>query len=348
MCSTLFHVPARLAIGPWTLPVFGWGLLLAVWAVAGGLAVARAARQQGLAAALVSLGPSLAIVGAVVLWVAPALVEDRGVPVRGYGVMLLAAAVAGTWLAVRRGRVVGFDTDTILGLGLWIFVAGIIGARLFFVIEYHDEFFRPGEPLAASLARAAFFPNGGLVVFGALPTAALAAWWYARRHGLPLLRLADAIAPALLVGLAIGRVGCFLNGCCYGGPTDLPWGVSFPAGSPPAAAFPAAGGASVAVHPAQLYAAIDAAVLALVAIAFTPLARREGAVFALVLTLHPVARILLEIIRVDEQPALGTPLSISQLVSLVLLGLAAALWWWVLRGPPARPRFDGHRPPTSH
>lgn len=270
------------------------------------------------------------------------------VPVRGYGVMLLVAVLAGTLLSVRRGRAARLDPDHVVGLAFWVFVAGLVGARLFFVIEYHEEFFRRGESLVASLARVAAIPNGGLVVFGALPTAGLAAWWYARRHGLPLLRLADVAAPGLLLGLAIGRVGCFLNGCCYGGPTDLPWAVSFPEGSPPAWAFPAAGGRSLPVHPAQLYAAIDAALLAIVACAFTPLARREGAVFALVLTLHPVSRILLEMIRVDEQPALGTPLSISQLVSLVLLGLAAVLWWWVLRGPPAAPRFDGRALPSPH
>lgn len=348
MRSTLFHVPMQVGIGPWQVPLFGWGLLLAVWAACGGVAFARAARRQGVAAAAGSLGPSLAIVGAVLLWIAPALADEQGVPVRGYGVMLLVAAVAGTWLSVRRGRAAGFDADTILGLGLWIFVAGLVGARLFFVIEYHDEFFRAGEPLGASLARVAFIPNGGLVVFGALPTAALAAWWYARRHGLPVLRLADVVAPGLLVGLAIGRVGCFLNGCCYGGPTDLPWGVSFPPASPPAVAFPAAEGWSVRVHPAQLYAAIDAALLALLALALPSSGRRAGAVFALVLTLHPLSRILLEIIRVDEKPALGTPLSISQLVSVLLLGLAAALWWWVCREPASPTRFDGGHPRTSH
>jgi prolipoprotein diacylglyceryltransferase len=92
----------------------------------------------------------------------------------------------------------------------------------------------------------------------------------------------------------------------------------------------------VPVHPAQLYAAIDAALLAILAVAWTPLARRRGEVFALVLTLHPISRMLLEAIRVDEPPALNTPFSISQLVSLVLLALAAALWWWIGRQAPAQ------------
>jgi phosphatidylglycerol---prolipoprotein diacylglyceryl transferase len=90
---------------------------------------------------------------------------------------------------------------------------------------------------------------------------------------------------------------------------------------------------SLPVHPAQLYAAVDAALLALLAVVFTPLARRDGEVFALVLTLHPLSRLLLEAIRVDEPPALGTPFSISQLVSLVLLAAAVALWWHLSRQP---------------
>ena len=87
------------------------------------------------------------------------------------------------------------------------------------------------------------------------------------------------------------------------------------------------------MHPAQLYAAIDAGLLAAVAMAFTPLARRPGEVFALVLTLHPISRLLLEGIRIDEPPMFGTGLSISQLVSIVLLALATALWWWLSRQP---------------
>jgi len=216
------------------------------------------------------------------------------------------------------------------------------------VLQYHDTFFPPGRPLGQAILDAINVPAGGLVVFGSLPTAGAAAWWFARRRGLPFLRLADCVVPGMLLGLAIGRIGCFLNGCCYGGPCDLPWAVRFPPESPPwldqaargLLPSPDAAGSqawSLPIHPAQLYAAIDAAMLAAVAMLFTPLSRRDGQVFALVLTLHPLSRLLLEAIRVDEPPALGTPLSISQLVSLVLLALAAALWWWIARQPPLGP-----------
>ena len=340
MQSTLFHIPAHLG----SLPLFGWGLLLALWAVGGGGVLAWTVAREGLSRALAALGVPLAAAGAFILWGLPALDDGAGVPIRGYGVMLLVAATAGTWLSVRRGRAVGIDADTILALGMEIFLWGLVGARLFYVIEYREQFFAADRSLPAALAQVLNIAQGGLVVFGSLPTAAIAAWLFARRRGLDILQLADVIAPGLLVGLALGRLGCFLNGCCYGGPCDLPWAVRFPPDSPPwldqaaRGLLPAPVPGQPApwsrpVHPAQLYAAIDAALLAALAIAFTPVARRRGAVFALVLTLHPISRMLLEAIRIDEPPALGTAFSISQLVSLVLLALAAALWWWIARQP---------------
>lgn len=343
MRSILFHIPGRIG----TLTLFGWGLLLAVWALIAAVALVVAIRRHGLSRALGQLGPVVAGAGAFIAWGLPALDDGQGVPVRGYGAMLLAAAAAGTWLSVIRGRRMGFDADTILALAVEVFLWGLVGARLFYVIEYHDQFFPPGRPWSAAIPGVFNLAAGGLVVFGSLPTAAAATWWFTRRRGLSLPRLADCIAPGLLLGLAIGRVGCFLNGCCFGGPCDLPWGVRFPPESPPwldqvargllpADGGTAAGNWSLPIHPAQLYAAIDAALLAWLAVCFTPAARRDGEVFALVLTLHPISRILLEIIRVDEPPALGTPLSISQLVSVVLLICAAVAWIVIWQQPPTR------------
>lgn len=353
MVSTLFHIPSRIGNAETGVPLFGFGLLLVLWAIAAVASTLWVAWRSGWSAAVQSLLLPLSLIGVMIAWVLPALDDGQGIPIRGYGVMLLAAVAGGTWLSIIRGKRMGFDADTLLALGTQIFLWGLVGARIFYVIEYHEQFFGQGRSLPETLASIANVAAGGLVVFGSLPTAAIAAWWFARRRGLDLLRLADCIAPGLLVGLALGRVGCFLNGCCYGGECELPWAVTFPPESPPwfnqvqrgllPNLPPEQVGRSLPVHPAQLYAALDAGLLAWLAICFTPVARRDGQVFALVLTIHPISRILIEMIRVDEPPALGTPFSISQLISIVLLAAAAMLWGITFRRPQ-RVSFDSSSP----
>ena len=344
MLTTLFYIPTNISIGSASLPLFGLGAFFFIWLFLGATAFAFTSQQKGYSGAISSLFFPLVISGAVIVWGLPALDDGRGIPVRGYGTMLIAAAVAGTWLSIQRGRRVGIDADTIIALGLEVFLAGIVGARIFFVIEYHEQFFSPDKNLIQSLLAIINIPAGGLVVFGALPTASLAAWLFSRRRNISITQLADCIAPGLLIGLSLGRLGCFLNGCCYGGPCELPWAIQFPAGSPPwfdqvsRGLIPAPGidGSTVPtlpIHPTQLYAALDAAILSMLAITFTPFARRNGEVFALVITLHPISRILLEEIRIDEPPALGTPLSISQLMSVAILICAMVFWWWLSTQP---------------
>ena len=349
MLTTLFYIPSEITLGSISLPLFGWGVLFFLLLVLGTAAVVLAGRQKGYREALESLLIPLVISGIVIVWGLPALDDGLGIPVRGYGTMLVAAAAAGTWLSIIRGRNIGLDADTIVALGLEVFIAGIAGARIFFVLEYHEQFFSADKNVLQSILAIINIPAGGLVVFGALPTASIAAWMFSRRRKISITQLADCVAPGLLVGLSLGRIGCFLNGCCYGGLCELPWAMEFPAGSPPwfdqvsrgLISGPSVDGSTVRtlpIHPAQLYASLDAALLALLTIAFTPFARRDGEVFAVIITLHPISRILLEEIRVDEPPALGTPLSISQLMSVGILACAMVFWWWLSRQPQKESR----------
>jgi phosphatidylglycerol:prolipoprotein diacylglycerol transferase len=118
MRSTLFHIPTQLTLGEWSVPLFGFGLLFVAWAVVGGGLLLRTALRQGMPGAVAMLGLPLAIAGGMIVWGLPALDDGAGVPVRGYGVMLLLAAAAGTWLSIVRGRRLGIDADTILALGM--------------------------------------------------------------------------------------------------------------------------------------------------------------------------------------------------------------------------------------
>jgi len=410
MLDTLFHIPREVA--GW--PVFGFGLLLAAWCLFGVVLLVILWRRAGLGKELLSYVPLLALVAAAIVWFLPRLCHEEGLPIRGYGTMLLVAVVSATTLLAWRGKRVGLDPDMMVSLVFWMFVPGIIGARLFYVIQYWPDFDKPtaGETIGTILN----FSEGGLVVYGALGAGMIGMWLFVRKHGLPVLAICDLLAPSLLLGLALGRIGCLAHGCCFGGPCEAPWAVTFPKGSPVydqqlargqlwgfavsenpktapmltwvAADSPAAQAGlkrgdrivrvngqvvsatgqvtwllrdavargkpirletqtgrhvsfatspapawSRPVHPTQIYAAINAAILCLFLLAYAPFRRRDGEVFALMLTIYPITRFLEEVIRTDEGGSLGTGLSISQNISLLILVGVAALWIYIVKQP---------------
>jgi prolipoprotein diacylglyceryltransferase len=233
MLQTLFYIPCEL----FGLPVFGFGLLLGVWAVASVGLLACLIRRQGFNADTRSYAEVLAVLGAAIAFVLPLLCESRGVPIRGYGMMMLLAVLSGMALAVYRARRVGVDPEMIFTLAFWMIVPGLLGARAVYVCEYWSRDFWPvyiahDRDLWALLFAIGNVAGGGLVVYGAFFGGMIGLglfWW---RYRVPLLATADLIAPGMLLGLALGRVGCLLNGCCYGGTCDLPWKVTFPWNSP--------------------------------------------------------------------------------------------------------------------
>lgn len=238
MCQTLFYFPERIA----GVPLFGLGWALAVITLIGLIVTWKTARVVGWQRSLAHWLPTWAIVVVLIGFVLPAIermpavvpgdeLANRGVPVRGYGVMLFLACGSALGLAVHRAPKRGISTDAIFRLATSFFILGIVGARATFLAQHWDryaihsawDFFREFVNIA----------EGGLVVYGSLVGAAVAFVLFVWCWKVPFWRLADVIAPCLLLGLAIGRIGCFLNGCCWGGISDLPWSVRFPAQSPP-------------------------------------------------------------------------------------------------------------------
>ncbi len=231
MLQTLFYIPSEL----YGLPVFGFGLLLAVWAVVSAVLLAWLVRRQGFNADTAGYAQVLAVLGVAIAFVMPMICEPRGLPIRGYGIMMLLAVLSGMGLAAYRARRVGVDPEMVFALAFWMIVPGILGARVVYVCEYWARDFWPvyiEHGLGAFIFAIANIAAGGLVVYGSYFGAMLGLglfWW---RHRVPLLATADLVAPSLLLGLALGRVGCLLNGCCFGGPCDLPWKMTFPWSSP--------------------------------------------------------------------------------------------------------------------
>lgn len=231
MRRTLFLIPHEIA----GIPVFGVGWLLAalalfifgrvVWTVARPIAASH--RESGdsqrspVASLIRNEGFVWLVLGLLIGLVLPRLElqsvagDPVGLPVRGYGVFLMLAALASISLAAWRAERAGLGGETILRLVPWTFGGGLLGARLFYVLQYHQDFVRPtwGETLAAAAA----LTQGGLVVYGGFLGGFLASAWAVRRYQLPLWKLGDVIVPCIFVGLFFGRLGCLMNGCCYGG-----------------------------------------------------------------------------------------------------------------------------------
>ena len=154
--------------------------------------------------------------------------------------------------------------------------------------------------------------------------------------------------PSFFIGLAFGRFGCFLNGCCYGDHCTLPWAVTFPHGSVPFAALVARGflspdaAASLPLHPTQLYSVMNAFVLAFLTAMCFRHRRCDGAVLALALIVYPFTRIVIETLRGDEMGQFGTGLTISQLLScgVMAVGIGLGAWCWAFA--PKRPGLAGN------
>jgi phosphatidylglycerol---prolipoprotein diacylglyceryl transferase len=143
------------------------------------------------------------------------------VTVKSYGLMLVIGFLAAVWLIERLSRRFTPDPQLITNAALYALVGGVIGARMFFVIHYFDKF-------RAYPIEALYIWQGGLELLGGVVAAVGIILFYLLYHKLPVRRYLDVLAVGLMLALAFGRIGCFLNGCCYGRPTNLPWGVRFP------------------------------------------------------------------------------------------------------------------------
>jgi phosphatidylglycerol:prolipoprotein diacylglycerol transferase len=222
MYSELIRIP----ISWHGIPIFGIGVALLVWLAIGAWTMAVMAKQVGWNEALKAHLPTLAIVALVIAIGVPRMLPD-GVPVRSYGVLMLAGIIGGIGLAMRRAVQAGLDAEEVLGLALWVIPGGAIGGRLFYVIQYWSTRIRQPD-LWSTIKNVLAFTEGGLVVYGAFIGAMAAFAIYMLRHKLPALAMADIMAPGMMVGLSLGRLGCLMNGCCYGGESHLPWAVTFP------------------------------------------------------------------------------------------------------------------------
>lgn len=236
--------------------------------------------------------------------------------VHWYGVMVALGFLAGIWTASRRGMRVGISPEKTADAGPWLILGALIGARIVYVCQYWQESFA-GRPLWEVLA----IWHGGLVFYGGLMGASAGCVLFALKNGIPLWKFADVLAPSVALGHAFGRIGCLMNGCCYGRECTLPWAIHFPVGHE---TYPHG------VHPTQIYESGLNFALYLWLAWFFRRRQFDGQVFACYLMCYALIRSTVELFRGDYPPdyyihGWWTP---AHSVSVVILLIGIGLYAW--------------------
>jgi phosphatidylglycerol:prolipoprotein diacylglycerol transferase len=252
----------------------------------------------------------------------PTLLKIGSFEITTFGLMMFLAFVAAGWVLSRQFRRYGLSDDSASSMVMAAAIGGIVGAKIYYAILFKDWHL--------------LFTRAGLVWYGGLIGGSVACALYLRLQRIDFLTATDAAAPALAIGYALGRIGCFLVGDDYGRPTSSWVGIAFPKGSPPTTAEELRNfGASVdpslppdtilRVHPTQLYESAAALVMFFILMRFGRAPHNRGRVFGLFLILMGIERFLVEIVRAKDDRFLG-PFTIAQLISVLLMIVGSVLF----------------------
>jgi phosphatidylglycerol---prolipoprotein diacylglyceryl transferase len=240
-----------------------------------------------------------------------------------YGLLLAVAFLVGLWVASRQAKRAGLDSNRVTDMAVWVLIAGLVGAKLMLVVVDWRHYSADWSQVWS------LFQSGG-VFYGGLLGGMLMAWWHARRYSLPAWPTADVLAPGVVIGQAIGRIGCFFAGCCYGKPATVPWAVTFTdayanrhVGTP----------VDIPLHPSQLYESLACFLIFFFLLWLAPRKRFAGQVVLTYAILYSVARFALEFFRGDPERGGAYGLSTSQIVAVVIV-LGATYLYTRLRRPP--------------
>ncbi|MEK6567478.1 MAG: prolipoprotein diacylglyceryl transferase [Candidatus Omnitrophota bacterium] len=240
----------------------------------------------------------------------PILLKFGPFQLYSYGLMVVLAFWVSVSLLARRGYVLGLGRDFFWNLSFWALSGGILGGRLMYILLNFDFFLK--DPLEIFKLW-----HGGLVWYGGFIAGLLSAVIYLKRNNAPMLKTLDLAAPFIALAQAIGRIGCFLNGCCYGRPVS--WGIYLPEHND-------------CLIPVQLISSLDLLAIFIILRLLEERTRRPGSVVVYYLLFSSLERFLVEFSR-DDSARSFCGLTIFQLISIVIFISALILWFIILRFP---------------
>jgi phosphatidylglycerol:prolipoprotein diacylglycerol transferase len=273
----------------------------------------------------------------------PEIFRIGNFPINTYGVLLALAFLAALLTAARLAGRDGLPRERVYDLGLWMLLAAIVGSKvlmLFTEPEYRED--------PTRLISLDFLRSGG-VFYGGFVAAVIAGYFLIRRYRLPWWKTADAFAPGIALGNAIGRQGCFAAGCCWGKPTAMPWGVEFTEAGHEVTGVPL----GLHLHPTQLYESFGALIIFFFLLWLHRRKRFSGQVILFYALLYALMRFTIEFFRDDPRgDILGlttlTGLSTSQMLSLIIgvTGLVFLILRW-RRAAEEKPDKVSRTPDTA-
>jgi phosphatidylglycerol:prolipoprotein diacylglycerol transferase len=242
----------------------------------------------------------------------PTLIKFHGLELHSYGLLLAIAFLVGIQLFLKRGVARGLPEDKLSTLSLILLVLAIIGGRGLYVLTHWNDY-------ARDFGGVFRIWEGGLMLYGGYFLAIAGGIVYVRRAGLPVWRVGDAAAPSMALGIGLGRLGCFLNGCCFGLPSSVPWAIRFPPGSYSNLVFP-----NERIHPSQLYLAAAGVGLFLLLLALDRKPRFDGWLFWSYIAFDASLRFIIDFTRYyDATSYLGKvgpfAFNVNQVFSVVLV-----------------------------
>ncbi len=228
--------------------------------------------------------------------------------------MLALSFIIGIFLVERRAKKIGIEPKLISDLALWTLAAVVVGARLLYVV------FHWGDYKNNLIDIIAFWKGGlgGLMFYGGFVTALLVGIWFVRRHKLPLLKMLDIIAPAVALGEFFTRLGCFLNGCCFGKPTTSFCSIAFSPHSAAGSIFP-----GVKLLPTQLFSSLAGLVLFVAILILERKKLKPGLLFAIFLFFYSAFRFSIDFVRYYENLS---NFLVNQSIAVGLMAVAVVLF----------------------
>ncbi len=234
----------------------------------------------------------------------PILLKLGPLTIHTYGFFVALGFLTGILMAKKEAVRVGENPEQIMDLCFYILISSVIGARLFYVFTMPGHFFK--NPLEIFKIW-----EGGLVFYGGFISALVFAIVYLKKHRIEIWKIADLLAPSLAIGHALGRIGCFFAGCCYGKICELPWAVTF---SHPESLAPL----GISLHPTQLYEAFSNFTIFAILWMLRIRKQFEGQVFWVYVMIYGSVRSILEIFRDDFRGGFMGPLSPSQVIGIAM------------------------------